>query len=141
VEKPHRKRGIGRALVVEIVERMRAMSCDEVVLETELSNASALALYEGLGFTRDKRLSRYYLNGGDAYRLKLWFTVPSWVDPAPAAANSDADADANADVDANLNVAGGDAGGVGAGATAAGAAPSLAAEPKPSKRKGKKKGR
>ena len=26
---------------------------------------------QALGFVRDKRLSRYYLNGVDAYRLKL----------------------------------------------------------------------
>ena len=37
------------------------------------SNTGALNLYEKLGFYRDKRLLRYYLNGGDAFRLKLWF--------------------------------------------------------------------
>lgn len=46
--------------------------CDEVVLETEITNKSALKLYENLGFVRDKRLFRYYLNGVDALRLKLW---------------------------------------------------------------------
>ena len=49
-----------------------ASSCDEVVLETEITNTSALRLYENLGFVRDKRLFRYYLNGVDALRLKLW---------------------------------------------------------------------
>jgi hypothetical protein len=29
-------------------------------------------LYEKLGFLRDEKLIRYYLNGGDAFRLKLW---------------------------------------------------------------------
>jgi peptide alpha-N-acetyltransferase len=48
------------------------MGCDEVMLEAELTNVGALALYEKLGFARDERLGRYYLNGGDAYRLKLW---------------------------------------------------------------------
>lgn len=37
--------------------------CDEVVLETEVTNLGALRLYEGLGFTRDKLLAKYYLNG------------------------------------------------------------------------------
>lgn len=46
--------------------------CLQIVLETEATNASALRLYESLGFLRDKRLPRYYLNGNDAYRLKLW---------------------------------------------------------------------
>lgn len=44
----------------------------QIVLETEITNESALKLYENLGFVRDKRLFRYYLNGVDALRLKLW---------------------------------------------------------------------
>lgn len=44
---------------------------DEVVLETEYDNASALALYEALGFVREKRLHRFYSNGKDAFRLIL----------------------------------------------------------------------
>lgn len=49
-----------------------SIEISQVVLETELKNVGAMALYENLGFTRDKRLYRYYLNGGDAFRLKLW---------------------------------------------------------------------
>jgi hypothetical protein len=45
----------------------------QVVLEAEVTNAGALRLYENLGFVRDKLLPKYYLNGNDAYRLKLWF--------------------------------------------------------------------
>jgi len=41
------------------------------MLETEITNKGALRLYQNLGFLRDKRLYRYYLNGVDAYRLKL----------------------------------------------------------------------
>ena len=78
---------------------MVAMRCDEIVLEAEVSrclflysvsynskptfclcmhimiqasNQAALNLYEKLGFFRDEKLKRYYLNGGDAFRLKLW---------------------------------------------------------------------
>lgn len=54
------------------VERMQAMGCKEVALETEVCNTAALGLYERLGFAREERLLRYYLNGGDAFRLKLW---------------------------------------------------------------------
>lgn len=45
----------------------------KALLETEVTNHSALNLYSGLGFLREKRLFRYYLNGVDAYRLKLQF--------------------------------------------------------------------
>lgn len=44
------------------------------MLETEAVNLAALKLYESLGFARVKRLLNYYLNGNDAYRLKLWLT-------------------------------------------------------------------
>ena len=79
VDEDHRKRGIGSYLAHEAILRMKNQySCDEVVLETELTNVTALGFYERLGFVRDKRLCRYYLNGGDAFRLKLWFTSPGW---------------------------------------------------------------
>ncbi|KAJ2722351.1 N-alpha-acetyltransferase 30 [Coemansia sp. Benny D115] len=73
VDKKYRKRGIGSSLVVKALERMREMGADEVILEAVVNNKGALAMYEALGFIRDKRLHRYYLGGIDAYRLKLWF--------------------------------------------------------------------
>ncbi|KAJ3083037.1 N-alpha-acetyltransferase 30 [Quaeritorhiza haematococci] len=72
VAKEYRKRRIGSTLVNKAVSAMKEQGADEVVLETENTNSGALALYENLGFVRDKRLSRYYLNGVDAFRLKLW---------------------------------------------------------------------
>lgn len=48
--------------------------CIQVVLETEFDNFAALSLYESLGFMREKRLYRFYLNGKDAFRLVL--TIP-----------------------------------------------------------------
>ena len=47
----------------------------QVVLETEYDNFAALSLYESLGFIREKRLYRFYLNGKDAFRLVL--SVPA----------------------------------------------------------------
>jgi peptide alpha-N-acetyltransferase len=73
VDNSHRKRGIGKWLVRRATRAMRELGCDEVVLETEVTNEGAIALYESLGFVRDKRLHRYYLNGNDAFRLKIWF--------------------------------------------------------------------
>lgn len=73
VKKEYRKLKIGTNLVQKAIEAMLADDADEVVLETEMKNLPALRLYENLGFVRDKRLFRYYLNGVDALRLKLWF--------------------------------------------------------------------
>ncbi|XP_046749070.1 N-alpha-acetyltransferase 30 [Diprion similis] len=72
VDVKYRKRKIGSNLVRRAIQAMVADDADEVVLETEITNRPALRLYENLGFVRDKRLFRYYLNGVDALRLKLW---------------------------------------------------------------------
>lgn len=72
VDDEYRRRKIGSNLVLRAIRAMVADDCDEVVLETEVTNKPALHLYENLGFVRDKRLFRYYLNGVDAFRLKLW---------------------------------------------------------------------
>ena len=72
VDSEFRKRRIGSTLVKKAIEAMVEDDADEVVLETEITNKPALKLYENLGFVRDKRLFRYYLNGVDASRLKLW---------------------------------------------------------------------
>lgn len=45
---------------------MEANGADEIVLETEYDNGPSLALYEALGFVREKRLHRFYSNGKDA---------------------------------------------------------------------------
>ncbi len=45
----------------------------QVSLEVEYNNAAALRLYSNLGFFRTKLLAKYYLNGSDAYRMRLVF--------------------------------------------------------------------
>jgi peptide alpha-N-acetyltransferase len=74
VSKEYRRRGIGKALVKQVVKRMKKMGCTSVTLETEVSNVTAQKLYQdAFGFVREELLVRYYLNFGDAYRLRLWF--------------------------------------------------------------------
>ena len=63
---------LGSTLVAQAITAMKDNGADEVVLETEITNPKAIALYEKMGFARDKMLFRYYLNGVDAIRLKLW---------------------------------------------------------------------
>ncbi|KAF8662759.1 hypothetical protein AX16_001117 [Volvariella volvacea WC 439] len=71
VNKEWRKRGIATTLIRNSIEAMKEDGVEEVVLETEFDNFAALALYESLGFIREKRLHRFYLNGKDAFRLVL----------------------------------------------------------------------
>ncbi|KAM6493458.1 Acyl-CoA N-acyltransferase [Amanita muscaria] len=71
VRKEWRNRGIASTLVRTAIETMKEDGADEVVLDTEYDNHAALSLYESLGFIREKRLYRFYLNGKDAFRLVL----------------------------------------------------------------------
>ena len=73
VDPEHRRLGLGKKLVMKTIEEMRELGADEVILETEITNTAALRLYESIGFLRDKRLASYYLNGNDAFKLKLMF--------------------------------------------------------------------
>lgn len=70
VDKEWRKLRIATTLVETVLDRMKSMGIDECVLEAELSNKAALQFYSNLGFIRTKRLSWYYLNGSEAFRLK-----------------------------------------------------------------------
>ncbi|CAM9392073.1 unnamed protein product [Chrysoparadoxa australica] len=82
VDKNFRKHGIGTELATRAIRSMARDGCKEVVLETEVTNGAALCLYGKQGFTRDERLMKYYLNGVDAFRLKLWLH-PSAPDSSP----------------------------------------------------------
>lgn len=74
VQSAYRRQGIGKALVNRVLLRMKEMGCSSVALETEVSNVTAQKLYQNsFGFVREELLVRYYLNWGDAYRLRLWF--------------------------------------------------------------------
>ncbi|EPY35975.1 peptide alpha-N-acetyltransferase [Angomonas deanei] len=63
---------LGSRLVTITVELMKAKGCDELYLETPVTNEKALNLYLRMGFTKTKFLERYYLDYSDAVRLKLW---------------------------------------------------------------------
>jgi ribosomal protein S18 acetylase RimI-like enzyme len=74
VQSKYRRKGIGKALVRQVLQRMKDMGCTSVTLETEVKNGTAQRLYQDcFGFVREELLVRYYLNWGDAYRLRLWF--------------------------------------------------------------------
>lgn len=74
VSQQFRRKGIGKTLVRMVIQRLRALGCLSVTLETETSNLQAQRLYQDtFGFIREELLQKYYLNWNDAYRLRLWF--------------------------------------------------------------------
>ena len=77
VSENYRRQGIGKALVRMAIQRMRALGCTSVTLETEITNVHAQRLYQDtFGFIREELLQKYYLNWNDAYRLRLWIADP-----------------------------------------------------------------
>lgn len=61
-----RRRGVGRALVDELLAFARARGARLVVLEVRKSNTAAITLYESLGFVSVGVRRAYYDDGEDA---------------------------------------------------------------------------
>ena len=56
-----RARGIGSALVIEVLSRFRSAGTDHVLLDVNVNNPGAARLYERLGFHQVGRRARYAL--------------------------------------------------------------------------------
>lgn len=69
VDPNERRRGHGRRLVEEVIDYARTHEAAKVLLEVRVSNAAAVALYEGLGFEEFNRRPRYYDDGEDAIEM------------------------------------------------------------------------
>jgi ribosomal-protein-alanine N-acetyltransferase len=67
-----RRRGIGRALMNDLLALARARGCRHVTLEVRVGNAPALSLYRSLGFRDVGRRPGYYQpEGEDALLMAL----------------------------------------------------------------------
>lgn len=65
---------LARLAMTEMIKN----GCQEIILETESDNLSALSFYSKLGFLKEKGLFRFYLNAKSAFRLAL--QVPEGLD-------------------------------------------------------------
>lgn len=66
-----RRRGLGRALLVALLDEARRREATEVLLEVRADNPDAQALYRSLGFERIAVRKRYYRGGVDAIIMRL----------------------------------------------------------------------
>jgi len=66
VLKDYRRRGIGHALMSELIKSLKLRQVRTVSLEVRKSNTSAIRFYEILGFERIGLIQPYYENGEDA---------------------------------------------------------------------------
>jgi len=60
VEAAAQGRGIGRALMLELIRRLKVAGVGEIGLEVRASNAAAIGLYAGVGFGEVGRRRGYY---------------------------------------------------------------------------------
>ncbi|WP_247826865.1 ribosomal protein S18-alanine N-acetyltransferase [Arthrobacter antioxidans] len=64
-------RGIGRALLTELLEESRRRGADNVMLEVRADNPRAQALYVRFGFRKIHTRKKYYRDGVDAWVMRL----------------------------------------------------------------------
>lgn len=75
----------GAQLVEKLISEMMQRGAEEIVLETEADNAAAIRLYERMGFIREKRLYRFYLNSTSMLLRGVWLTCRQGLVPPRAA--------------------------------------------------------
>jgi ribosomal-protein-alanine N-acetyltransferase len=66
----HQRRGLGRQVLTELLERARRRGANETFLDVRVGNAPARALYRAFGFTEVGRRKGYYGVGVDAAVLR-----------------------------------------------------------------------
>ena len=54
---PHRRRGVGNALVRGAEDRLRSMGCNKINLQVRASNAIVVEFYKRLGYMIEERMS------------------------------------------------------------------------------------
>jgi ribosomal-protein-alanine N-acetyltransferase len=73
-----RRRGVGRALLAELLSRLTRAGAHRAILEVDVGNAAAIAFYRRFGFCSRRRLPDYYAPGRAALEME------SFLEPPPA---------------------------------------------------------
>ncbi|AFK22021.1 ribosomal protein S18-alanine N-acetyltransferase [Pyrococcus sp. ST04] len=71
VHPDYRGNGIGKALMVAVINKLFKKGARWIGLEVRVSNERAINLYKKLGFKIVKRIISYYSDGEDAYYMIL----------------------------------------------------------------------
>ncbi|MEE8167333.1 MAG: ribosomal protein S18-alanine N-acetyltransferase [Candidatus Hydrothermarchaeales archaeon] len=73
VAQEHRRGGIGRALMEQVIRHFLSLGIKDIWLEVRVSNEVAIRFYNELGFNIQKRAKAYYSDGEDAVVLERKF--------------------------------------------------------------------
>ena len=65
-----RRKGIGKVLLEDALNRIQQAGCERVTLEVRVSNLAAQKLYEMYGFRFTYQKKQYYANGEDAWLME-----------------------------------------------------------------------
>jgi ribosomal-protein-alanine N-acetyltransferase len=71
VAEKERGRGVGKALLGDLIERLSRAGVKRIVLEVRKSNYEAKRLYQKFGFEKKKEIEGYYKDGETAEVMEL----------------------------------------------------------------------
>jgi ribosomal-protein-alanine N-acetyltransferase len=67
----HRRKGVGKALVLKALEGMRGYGAKQCYLEVRVTNQEAISLYKKLDFDVARTIHGYYADGEDAFVMSV----------------------------------------------------------------------
>jgi ribosomal-protein-alanine N-acetyltransferase len=67
----HRRKGVGKALVIKALEGMRRYGAKQCYLEVRVTNQEAISLYKKLDFEVSRTIHGYYADGEDAFVMTV----------------------------------------------------------------------
>lgn len=71
VDENSRRQGIGRDLILSLIEESIERDCTSATLEVRVTNIAAIKLYESLGFVSEGIRPKYYADNGDDAHI-MW---------------------------------------------------------------------
>lgn len=73
IDPEYRRQGIGRKMLLKLIDIVKEKGVTALTLEVRVSNAPAISLYEGLGFKSVGQRPKYYTNPVEAAEI-MWNT-------------------------------------------------------------------
>jgi ribosomal-protein-alanine N-acetyltransferase len=67
----HRRKGVGKALVLRALDGMRGYGAKQCYLEVRVMNQEAISLYKKLDFEVARTIHGYYADGEDAFVMSV----------------------------------------------------------------------
>ena len=67
----HRRKGVGKALVIKALEGMRGYGAKQCYLEVRVTNQEAISLYKKLDFEVARTIHGYYADGEEAFVMSV----------------------------------------------------------------------